>query len=109
MFHTEASIKADTAYYYNKKELWKLMGNVHVQNLKGEKFDTELLYWDQNKKRVYSDRRVRIEQPDQVIYAIGFESNEQLTKYRFSRQRESFYVDEDSAAPSDTLRTDSIR
>ncbi len=57
------------------------MGNVHVQNLKGEKFDTELLYWDQNKKRVYSDRRVRIEQPDQVIYAIGFESNEQLTLF----------------------------
>ena len=44
---------------------------------------TELLYWDQNKKRVYSDQRVRIEQPDQIIYAIGFESNEQLTKYRF--------------------------
>ena len=99
----------DTAYYYNKKELWKLMGNVHVQNLKGEKFDTELLYWDQNKKRVYSDRRVRIEQPDQVIYAIGFESNEQLTKYRFFKTEGIFYVDEDSAAPSDTLRTDSIR
>ena len=109
VFHTEASIKADTAYYYNKKELWKLMGNVHVQNLKGEKFDTELLYWDQNKKRVYSDRRVRIEQPDQVIYAIGFESNEQLTKYRFFKTEGIFYVDEDSAAPSDTLRTDSIR
>ena len=103
VFHTEASIKADT------KELWKLMGNVHVQNLKGEKFDTELLYWDQNKKRVYSDRRVRIEQPDQVIYAIGFESNEQLTKYRFFKTEGIFYVDEDSAAPSDTLRTDSIR
>ena len=85
------------------------MGNVHVQNLKGEKFDTELLYWDQNKKRVYSDRRVRIEQPDQVIYAIGFESNEQLTKYRFFKTEGIFYVDEDSAAPSDTLRTDSIR
>ena len=55
VFHTEASIKADTAYYYNKKELWKLMGNVHVQNLKGEKFDTELLYWDQNKKRMYTE------------------------------------------------------
>ena len=109
VFHTEASIKADTAYYYNKKELWKLMGNVHIQNLKGEKFDTELLYWDQNKKRVYSDRRVRIEQPDQIIYAIGFESNEQLTKYRFFKTEGIFYVDEESTTPSDTLRTDSIK
>ena len=96
VFHTEASIKADTAYYYNK-------------NLKGEKFDTELLYWDQNKKRVYSDRRVRIEQPDQIIYAIGFESNEQLTKYRFFKTEGIFYVDEESTTPSDTLRTDSIK
>ena len=26
------------------------MGNVHIQNLKGEQFDTELLYWDQRHK-----------------------------------------------------------
>lgn len=95
LFHVEASIQADTAYFYNKKELWKLMGNVHIQNLKGEKFDTQLLYCDQRKKRVYSDRRVRIEQPDQVIYAIGFESNEQLTKYRFFKTEGIFYVDEE--------------
>ena len=109
IFQVEASIKADTAYFFNKEELWKLMGNVHIQNLKGEKFDTELLYWDQNKKRVYSDQRVRIEQPDQIIYAIGFESNEQLTKYRFFKTEGIFYVDEESTTPSDTLRTDSIK
>ena len=82
---------------------------IRDRNLKGEKFDTELLYWDQNKKRVYSDQRVRIEQPDQIIYAIGFESNEQLTKYRFFKTEGIFYVDEDSVTPSDTLKTDSIK
>lgn len=109
VFHVEASIKADTAYHYDKEKLWKLMGNVHIQNLKGEKFDTELLYWDQNKQRVYSDRRVRIEQPDQIIYAIGFESNEQLTKYRFFKTEGIFYVDEEDTAPSDSLKADSIK
>lgn len=109
VFHVEASIKADTAYHYDKEKLWKLMGNVHIQNLKGEKFDTELLYWDQNKQRVYSDRRVRIEQPDQIIYAIGFESNEQLTKYRFFKTEGIFYVDEEDTAPGDSLKTDSIK
>lgn len=109
VFHVEASIKADTAYHYDKEKLWKLMGNVHIQNLKGEKFDTELLYWDQNKQRVYSDRRVRIEQPDQIIYAIGFESNEQLTKYRFFKTEGIFYVDEEDTVPGDSLKTDSIK
>ena len=94
LFQVEASIEADTAYFFDKKKLWKLIGNVHVQNLKGEKFDTELLYWDQNQQKVYSDKRVRIEQPDQIIYARGFESNEQMSKYRFFQTDGIFYVDE---------------
>ena len=47
MLQVEASIKADTAYFFNKEELWKLMGECAYANLKGEQFDTELLYWDQ--------------------------------------------------------------
>lgn len=107
LLQVEASIESDTAYFYDKKKLWKLMGNVHVQNLKGERFDTELLYWDQNQKKVYSDKRVRIEQPDQIIYAWGFESNEQMTKYKFFKTDGIFYVDEQQQ-PVDTLKTDSV-
>lgn len=103
LFKVEASIKADTAYYYDKRKLWKLIGNVHVQNLKGEKFDTELLYWDQTKKKVYSDKRVRIEQPDQIIYAVGFESNEQMTRYRFFKTDGIFYVDDSETVAKDSL------
>ena len=109
VFNVEASIKSDTAYYYDKQKLWKLISNVHIQNLKGEKFDTNLLYWDQNKHRVYSDERVRIEQPDQIIYAIGFESDEQLNKYRFFNTEGIFYVDDDSTVPTDSLQTDSLQ
>ena len=56
------------------------MGNVHIQNLKGEQFDTELLYWDQraqkNLFRVYP-----YQQPDRIITGHGFESNQQMTDY----------------------------
>ncbi len=110
LFQVEASIKADTAYYYDKQKLWKLISNVHIQNLKGEKFDTELLFWDQNKQKVYSDKEVRIEQPDQIIYAVGFESNEQLTKYTFFKTNGIFYIDEDTGtAPADTLQADIVK
>lgn len=112
LFRVEASIAADTAYYYDKQKLWKLMGNVHIQNQKGEKFDTELLYWDQNKQKVYSDKAVRVEQPDKIIYAEGFESNEQMTKYTFFKMNNTvFYVDEEESAdtPVDSLQNDSVR
>lgn len=108
IFQVEASIEADTAYYYNKEELWKLIGHVHIQNLKGERFDTELLYWDQRKEKVYSDEFIRIEQPDRVITGHGFESNQQMTVYTIRQPEGIFYVDEADTAPADTLATDSL-
>lgn len=82
----------------------------HIRNLKGEKFDTDLLFWDQNKKKVYSDRQVRIEQPDQIIYAVGFESDEQMTKYKFFKTNGIFYIDEETGtAPADTLQADTVK
>ena len=51
LFNIEASLKADTAYNYEKKGLWKLIGNVRVENLEGKKFETSLLFWDQKEDR----------------------------------------------------------
>ncbi|ADV43540.1 LPS export ABC transporter periplasmic protein LptC [Bacteroides helcogenes] len=107
LFRVEASIKADTAYFYNKEELWKLMGNVDIKNLKGERFNTELLYWDQRKQKVYSDRFIRIEQPDRIITGRGFESNQQMTVYTIHQPEGIFYVDEE-AATVDSLKTDTV-
>lgn len=109
IFQVEASIEADTAYYYDKQKLWKLMGNVFIQNLKGEKFNTELLYWDQNRKKVYSDKFIRIEQPDRVITGRGFESNQEMTVYTIRKPEGIFYVDEENAVSQDSLQVDSLR
>ncbi len=109
LFQVEASIEADTAYFYNKEELWKLVSNVHIQNLKGEKFDTDLLYWDQKKQRVYSDHRIRIEQPDRVIIGRGFESNQQMTIYTIHKPEGIFYVDDTATAPPDSLQADTLQ
>lgn len=107
LFQVEASIKSDTAYFFNKEGLWKLMGNVHIQNLQGEKFDTQLLYWDQNKQKVYSDKFIRIEQPDRIITGRGFESNQQMTVYTIHKPEGIFYLDDEATAP-DSLKTDSV-
>ena len=66
IFHIEASIKADTAYYYDKERLWKLIGNVDIQNRKGERFNTELLYWNEATQKVYSDKFIRIDRKSVV-------------------------------------------
>ena len=108
LFQMEANIKAETAYYYEKQKLWKLMGNVVIRNLKGEKFNTELLYWDQNTEKVYSDRFIRIEQPDRIITGRGFDSNQQMTKYTIHKPEGIFYLEDNGVVAADTTQTTQI-
>ena len=103
LFNIEANIQADTAYFYNKKELWKLIGNVKIENLNGERFNTELLYWDQKKEKIYSDKFIKIEQPDRVITGWGFESNQEMTIYKILKPGGIFYVEDNAVAESDSL------
>lgn len=105
LFHTEASIKADTAYNYDKKGLWKLIGNVVVNNLQGENFQTSLLFWDQKKEKIYTDRYFRFEQKDQIITGIGFESNQDMTNYRYFNSTGVFPITE---APADSTGAGNI-
>ncbi|KAA6333953.1 Lipopolysaccharide export system protein LptC [termite gut metagenome] len=101
LFNIDAIVKADTAYYYDKQKLWKLVSNVHIQNLKGEKYDTDLLYWDQATQRIYSDKFIRIEQTDRIITGYGFESDQQMIKPVINNVEGIFYISE--SAPTDSI------
>ena len=97
LLHIDASIKADTAYYYEKKKLWELKGNVQILSQKGDKFETEQLYWDEKKKTVYSDKFIKIEQEDKTITGYGFESNQELTDYVIKNTTGSFIIEDTQA------------
>lgn len=107
-FVAEATIKADTAYYYDKKKLWELRSNVHIENREQEKFDTELLFWDEQRKKVYSDKKIRIEQADKIIVGYGFESNQELTDYVIHNTEGIFYIEDDTPQQTDSIPSDSI-
>lgn len=106
-FVAEATIKSDTAYYYDQKKIWELRNNVHIENKDQEKFDTELLFWDEHKQKVYSDAKIRIEQADKIIVGYGFESNQQLTDYVIHNTEGIFYIDDDT--PTDSVSADSVQ
>ena len=112
LFHKDASIQADTAYYYEKKKLWELKGNVEVLSQNGDKFNTELLFWNEKEKRIYSDKFIRIEQEDKILTGNGFESNQELTEYQISDNTGIFTIKDETptqAQPTDSLKTDSIK
>lgn len=110
LLNVDASIEADTAYFFDKEKLWKLIGHVDIKNLKGERFNTELLYWNQATQKVYSDKFIRIEQPDKIITGHGFDSNQQMTVYVIHNIEGIFYVDEDAEkAKNDSVKNDSVK
>jgi LPS export ABC transporter protein LptC len=107
----DAVIVADTAYYYDKEELWELRGNVHIENENDEEFDTEQLFWNQKKRNVYSDLYIRIRQQRRIITGTGFSSNQEFTRYTIKNTQGIFPVKEESmqATPSEmAVATDSI-
>ena len=90
----DASITANKAKYFQNKRLWDLRGKVRSVNIKGEMFETEHLYWDQLQHRIYSDTLIKITQKTKIITGIGFESNEEMTRYKILKLKGILAVEE---------------
>ncbi len=110
-YHVTATIKSDTAYNYTREKLWELRGNVQIMNERGDKFFTSLLFWDQNSERVYSNKKIRIEQSDKIINGTSFESNQDMTIYTIQNTVGHVNFEEEKlqrpAAGSDSIRSSS--
>lgn len=108
LFATETLIEGDTAIYYKKPQIWRLDGNVHIENAEGKEFYTQQLFWDQGAREIYSDSAIRIVDGEEVIEGIGFKSNEQITKYVILKTTGIFTVERQSVQP-DTLASDTLQ
>lgn len=98
----DATVEADTAYYYDNEKLWELRGHVHIENLQKEIFDTSILFWNQQQERVWSDEYIRIQQANgTIIKGYGFHSNQQFTNYTIRNTQGTFPIDETGGAPRD--------
>ncbi len=106
-FEIEATVEADTAWYYNAKDLWKLKRSVHVENRKGEQFDSEELFWDGKNGRVFSEAYIEIKSGLTELKGYGFESNQTMTDYRIFRPHDG-KLPFSETTPVDSLQSDSI-
>ena len=93
--NVEATIKCDTAYYYSEQKLWKLIGNVDIRNPKNERFYTDLMYWNQEEEKIYSDAYIKIEQEEQTTEGIGFSSNQNMTQWEIKNTKGIYTIKEE--------------
>ncbi len=78
--HSE--IHANHGIYYEEKGLAELRGDVRLSNRKGEKLNTELLFWDEKKEKIYTHEFVRVESAGKIIKGdSGLVSNTSFTDY----------------------------
>lgn len=100
LLNVEAVFDADTAYYYYRKKLWKLVNNVKAVNLAGEQFETDLLFWNDAEERIYSDQFIRITKGEFINTGTGFESNRTLSDYRIFNATAEIPFQENTPADS---------
>lgn len=93
----ESYIRANYAILYKKKQLWEGRGQVVAENPgKGEKLETEQIFWDQKEKKIYSEKYSVITNKDGVFYGEnGFDAREDLSKWWMRGYRGKLNVRED--------------
>lgn len=94
LFNVEASVKADTAYYWDKKGLYKLIGNVSVLGQDGKRLNTSILFYDQKADKIHTDEYFELQEGEKIMTGIGFTSKQDLSKYKIFNSQGTFPVSE---------------
>lgn len=106
-FNQSAKVVCDSAIYFSEKRIWRLDGNVVMINVEKDTFMTKQLFWDQRRKRIYSDTAfMRIVSRERTIEGYGFSSNEQMNDYYIKRPTAIFPA-ENMRKNNDTTNIDS--
>jgi LPS export ABC transporter protein LptC len=80
------TIRADKGYMERKTNIYRGEGDVQVHNIeKEQKLNSEELFWDKNKKKIYTEKFVTVEEPDRIIKGTGMEADESFNQYKFTK------------------------
>lgn len=85
----ESVIEAGYVKYFQTEKLWEAKNNVEARNLKkNEQLNTEHLFWNEQKKTIYSSTNTRIVTADGTFYGEkGFEANQDLSKWKLKSSK----------------------
>jgi len=91
----QSTLTAKYARYYPQKGNILIRDSIVVVNRKGERLATEELVWNDELKKFYTEKPVRIKTPTQVIYGDGLEANQDFTWYQITNIKGVIQVNKD--------------
>ena len=90
----EAFMKSDHAIQNLDDKTIEARGSVLMENLKGEKLETETLIWNEKKEQIFTEAQVKITKQGQLIIGEGFESNTSFSNYTLKNSRGIINLDQ---------------
>ncbi len=91
----EAFMKSDYAIQNLDDKTIEAKGGVLLENLIGEKLETEYLVWDEKGEEIFTEELVKITKQGQSIIGEGFESNISFSKYTLKNSRGIINLDQE--------------
>ncbi|MBO8465907.1 MAG: LPS export ABC transporter periplasmic protein LptC [Bacteroidetes bacterium] len=74
-------------------EKWEAYGDVVVKNIiKGERMETDTLYWDRDNERIYTDCYVRMYSPSGFMQGYGIISDQRARNSKILRPFDNFAI-----------------
>ncbi len=88
-------LTAKYAISYENTRIMEAKKNVVIVNDEGERLNTEHIVWNQNEKRISSNKFVKITTPDKIMYGDGLESDETFSDWIITSPRGEIYISEE--------------
>lgn len=88
-----STLEAGWGLRYEKQHTTWLKNNVVVVNIEQDTLQAEDLVWDEKAHIIRSDKFVRIKKKEEILYGVGFESDEDLTHYKIFNIKGTIYRD----------------
>ncbi len=97
-----ADLVTDYAILWENTNTWEARGHIVGNNFKEKKkFETDVLFWDQNNGLIYNDHLTRVFDSGNWWYGYGFSTDDMFSRWRFNRSRGQMTIKND---PSDTMQ-----
>lgn len=84
-------------------EKWEAYGDVVIKNfIKGERMETDTLYWNREQKKIFTHCFVKMYSPEGFMQGFGMESDEMARNANILKPFDSYGIIKDSASSSYT-------
>ena len=78
----KAKLQADSAFFFQETGLYEARGRVLLKNIQtGNSLRTEKLVWNPKSKRVYTNKKVRIQHKNEIHRGEGLNASEDFKDY----------------------------